>query len=74
MLPAPEGGWMMLLGAQREDGTGAILRWDSTDRRRWGFTGEVRFDRPELRAPGFMDECPSWWVCAMRRRGRSATC
>ena len=58
VLPAPEGGWMMLLGAQREDGTGAILRWDSADRRRWGFTGELRFDRPELRAPGFMDECP----------------
>lgn len=58
VLPAPEGGWMMLLGAQREDGTGAILRWDSADRRRWGFTGEVRFDRPELQAPGFMDECP----------------
>lgn len=51
-------GWRMLLGAQREDLTGAIVRYDSPDRRTWTFAGELRFDRPETNRLGYMDECP----------------
>ncbi len=53
-----DGGWMMLLGAQRENGTGTIVRYDSDDRRTWRFAGEIEFSAPDLAEIGYMCECP----------------
>lgn len=53
-----DGGWMMLLGAQRTAGTGAIVRYDSPDRRTWTYTGPLETSDPALGALGYMIECP----------------
>lgn len=58
--PATEGAcYRMLLGAQREDLRGAVVRYDSADLREWRFRGELSFDDPALEAGlGYMYECP----------------
>lgn len=63
-------GWRMLLGAQREDLTGAVVRYDSADRRHWTFTGELRFDLAETGTLGYMDECPGLLRMTDRTTGR----
>lgn len=52
------GQWWMLLGAQRENKTGAVVVYTSTDRRTWEFRGEIAFDDPTT-SDSFMYECPS---------------
>ena len=59
VIRRPGGSLLMLLGAQREDRTGAVLRLDSEDGgQSWHLAGELRFDRPELQGLGYMWECP----------------
>lgn len=53
-----EGSLWMVLGAQREDGTGAVVVYRSADRRAWDFAGEIEFSDPALRSLGYMFECP----------------
>ncbi|GAA4797693.1 glycoside hydrolase family 32 protein [Corynebacterium canis] len=62
-----DGQWLMLLGAQREDETGAVVLYTSPDRRTWDFAGEIEFDctaahpgvAPDLIPGGYMWECPN---------------
>lgn len=54
-----QGRYLALLGAQRTDKTGAIALYQSTDRRTWGFEGELEFSDPSLRNLGYMYECPN---------------
>ncbi|MGO1379408.1 MULTISPECIES: glycoside hydrolase family 32 protein [unclassified Corynebacterium] len=65
--PGTSGEWRMLLGAQREDGTGAVVRYSSTDLEKWCFDGEIEFDTsqampgdsPDVIPGGYMWECPN---------------
>ncbi|MEX3564312.1 glycoside hydrolase family 32 protein [Corynebacterium phoceense] len=52
-----DGRWRMVLGAQREDETGALVMYRSTDLAHWDFEGEVTFvgDVPDA----YMWECPN---------------
>ncbi|MBM7051870.1 glycoside hydrolase family 32 protein [Rothia sp. ZJ1223] len=52
------GAYAAVLGAQREDLTGAIALYTSEDRRNWNFEGEIEFSDPALHAMGYMLECP----------------
>lgn len=62
-----DGQWLMLLGAQRVDGTGAVVLYHSPDRRQWSFEGEITFDcsdayagdAPDMIPGGYMWECPN---------------
>ncbi|MDO5076497.1 glycoside hydrolase family 32 protein [Corynebacterium sp.] len=62
-----DGQWLMLLGAQRTDETGAVVLYTSADRRTWSFAGEITFDcsnarlgdAPDLIPGGYMWECPN---------------
>lgn len=59
--------WRMLVGAQREDGTGAAVRYTSTDLTTWRPDGGLRFDlshatpgsAPDVLPGGYMWECPN---------------
>lgn len=61
------GTWRMLLGAQREDGTGAVVLYRSQDLDTWEFAGELDFttddaeagSSPNILPGGFMWECPN---------------
>ncbi len=59
--------WRMCLGAQRDNGTGAVVLYGSDDLLHWAFRGELRFhtdhakpgDSPDLIPAGYMWECPN---------------
>lgn len=53
-----DGVWWAVLGAQRENETGAIVYYTSEDRRHWSFGGEIEFSDPSLNNFGYMFECP----------------
>ncbi|MDZ5713333.1 glycoside hydrolase family 32 protein [Jeotgalibacillus haloalkalitolerans] len=53
-----EGQYYMLLGAQREDQTGAIIVYDSPDALNWTFLGELSVD---IDLAGYMWECPDYF-------------
>lgn len=61
------GQWTMVLGAQREDETGHVVLYTSSDRRAWDFAGPITFDlaeaapgnAPDLIPGGYMWECPN---------------
>ncbi|QPK79559.1 glycoside hydrolase family 32 protein [Corynebacterium lizhenjunii] len=65
----PTGGWRMVLGAQREDETGAVVVYYSADLQNWEFGGELRFsgvaaeyvsgEAAEDVPGGYMWECPN---------------
>ncbi|QWW18675.1 glycoside hydrolase family 32 protein [Schaalia sp. 19OD2882] len=59
--PVDAPSWRMLLGAQREDLTGAALLYRSEDRRSWRLEGELTF--PDAGGAfdsfGYMWECPN---------------
>ena len=60
-------GWRMVIGAQREDETGAVVLYHSDDLHNWNFVGELEFDTthavpgtaPDLVPGGYMWECPN---------------
>ncbi|XCA83974.1 sucrose-6-phosphate hydrolase [Exiguobacterium mexicanum] len=52
-------GYKMLLGAQRLDGTGAIIVYSSSDGIGWSFEGEVTLKGYD--ESGFMLECPDYF-------------
>lgn len=54
-----QGSWWAVIGAQREDLTGAIVVYTSADRRHWTFAGEITFTDPALQDLGYMYECPN---------------
>lgn len=56
-----DGQWLMLLGAQREDETGAVVLYTSPDRRTWDFAGEIEFDCTAAH-PGVAPRFDSWRV------------
>lgn len=59
--------WRMVLGAQRVDGTGAVVVYRSPDLDTWRFSGEITFDTsaavpgdaPDIVPAGYMWECPN---------------
>ncbi|MDO4927862.1 MAG: glycoside hydrolase family 32 protein [Corynebacterium sp.] len=59
--------WRMVLGAQREDETGAVVLYYSDDLYEWKFAGELEFDletavpgtSSDLVPGGYMWECPN---------------
>lgn len=53
-----EGKWWAVIGAQREDLTGAVVYYTSFDRRSWEFGAEISFSDPSLTGLGYMFECP----------------
>ncbi|MFC6354291.1 glycoside hydrolase family 32 protein [Rothia nasimurium] len=53
-----EGTFYAVIGAQREDETGAVVLYSSPDRRTWTFDGELTFSDPALANLGYMYECP----------------
>lgn len=53
-----DGHFYAVIGAQREDETGAVVLYRSTDRRTWVFAGEISFTDPALADMGYMYECP----------------
>ncbi|WP_237202306.1 glycoside hydrolase family 32 protein [Rothia endophytica] len=53
-----DGTFYAVIGAQREDETGAVVIYRSTDRRNWDFAGEIIFTDPALADLGYMYECP----------------
>ncbi|WP_237208870.1 glycoside hydrolase family 32 protein [Rothia nasimurium] len=53
------GHWWAVIGAQRENLTGAVVVYTSTDRRTWDFAGELTFSDPTLTDLGYMYECPN---------------
>lgn len=65
--PSGEYTWRMVLGAQREDETGAVVLYHSDDLYTWDFAGEISFDlsqatpgtAPDLIPGGYMWECPN---------------
>lgn len=67
MISADGDGWKMVLGAQRENLTGAAVLYHSADLENWEFTGEITFDlseaepgsAPDLIPGGYMWECPN---------------
>lgn len=62
-----DGGWRMVLGAQRANETGTVVVYTSTDLEHWDFAGEPVFDTthtapgdaPDLVPGGYMWECPN---------------
>ena len=52
------GEWWMVIGAQREDLTGAVVVYTSADRREWTFRGELDIKDKTLKGT-YMYECPS---------------
>lgn len=54
-----DGLWWAVIGAQRENLTGAIVVYTSEDRRQWDFAGEISFSDPSLENLGYMYECPN---------------
>ena len=52
------GEWWMVIGAQREDLTGAVVVYTSKDRREWTFRGELGIKDKTLKGT-YMYECPS---------------
>ena len=48
----------MVIGAQREDLTGAVVVYTSEDRREWTFRGEIGIKDKTLKG-SYMFECPS---------------
>ena len=52
------GEWWMVIGAQREDLTGAVVVYTSADRREWTFRGELGIKDKSLEGT-YMYECPS---------------
>ncbi|ANE04830.1 beta-fructosidase [Corynebacterium crudilactis] len=65
--PDDDDGWKMVLGAQRENLTGATVLYRSVDLEEWEFSGEITFDlqsaqpgsAPDLIPSGYMWECPN---------------
>lgn len=65
--PESPGAWRMVIGAQREDETGAVVLYRSTDLDNWEFAGELQFNvegaepglSPDLVPGGYMWECPN---------------
>lgn len=53
------GHWWAVIGAQRENLTGAVVVYTSDDRRTWDFAGELTFSDPTLTDLGYMYECPN---------------
>lgn len=58
------GEWWMVIGAQREDKTGAVVVYTSADRREWAFRGELDIKDKSLKGT-YMYECPRCCACAM---------
>lgn len=57
---APDGTWRMVLGAQRENGTGAAVLYTSDDLDTWQFAGEIEFAGLNYNvASAYMWECPN---------------
>lgn len=54
-----DGQWWAVIGAQRENLTGAVVVYTSADRRTWSFAGEMTFSDPALIDLGYMYECPN---------------
>lgn len=54
-----DGIWWAVIGAQRENLTGAIVLYISEDRLNWEFRGELNFSDPALVDLGYMYECPN---------------
>ncbi|UXH43214.1 sucrose-6-phosphate hydrolase [Rossellomorea vietnamensis] len=52
--------YYMMLGAQREDKTGAIIVYESKDALDWSFKGELRLDL-DLPESCYMLECPDYF-------------
>ncbi|MED4007283.1 sucrose-6-phosphate hydrolase [Priestia aryabhattai] len=50
--------YYMLLGAQRENETGALIVYESSDALQWSFKGEVQTSLPDF---GYMWECPDYF-------------
>lgn len=50
--------WWALIGAQRENLTGAVVYYTSDDRRTWTFGAEIEFSDTSLHTLGYMFECP----------------
>ena len=75
-----DGQWRMVLGAQRLDGTGAVVMYDSKDLHNWSFAGELSFDTstaepgtsPDIVPAGYMWECPG--MVTMRDREMGQAC
>lgn len=67
MISQVDDRWRMVLGAQRAEGTGSVVVYESLDLEHWEFQGELEFDLEEARlgsAPdlipgGYMWECPN---------------
>ncbi|GAB2510168.1 sucrose-6-phosphate hydrolase [Corynebacterium atrinae] len=65
--PSGSATWRMVLGAQREDETGAVVLYRSDDLVSWDFFGPLTFDvsgaepgtAPDLIPGGYMWECPN---------------
>ncbi|AKE40565.1 beta-fructosidase, levanase/invertase [Corynebacterium kutscheri] len=63
----PAGGWRMVIGAQRIDGTPAVVLYTGENLAQWEFAGELEFDlsqaqpgiSPDLLPGGYMWECPN---------------
>lgn len=53
-----QGRWWAVLGAQRQNMTGAVVYYTSQDRRNWDFAGEIEFSDPSLSSFAYMFECP----------------
>lgn len=51
--------WWAIIGAQRENLTGAVVVYTSEDRLTWDFKGEIKFSDPTLEDLGYMYECPN---------------
>lgn len=57
---APDGTWRMVVGAQRDNGTGAAVLYTSTDLDTWEFAGEIEFAGLNYNvASAYMWECPN---------------
>lgn len=54
-----DGLWWAVIGAQRENLTGAVVVYTSEDRRNWNFKGELVFSDPAFADLGYMYECPN---------------
>lgn len=56
----PDGTWLMVLGAQRDNGTGAVVMYSSADLEAWEFSGEMEIvGLNETVAAAYMWECPN---------------
>ncbi|WP_237224763.1 glycoside hydrolase family 32 protein [Rothia nasisuis] len=65
-----DGKYYALIGTQRENLTGAIVLYSSSDRRAWNYEGEVEFSDPAIATYGYMLECPQVFSLQDRATGQ----